>query len=144
MKRTFAIKLAITVMVAATLAVTATNLTCFDAIPTGPCQTAGTWVQTITCQVNCILCPYTARINQICLRTVTRTNRIFASSQYNFTCITGSAYQICETDTFPGCQYEREVLVCEIWPTTKCRPRLIREWVTGPRTGVITPQICAN
>lgn len=134
---------AITGLTVALIAV-ASNVQCYDAITTGPCQSAGSWVQTITCQVNCSICPYTARDNQICLRTVTRTNQIFASTQSNWGCTNGSAYLECTTTVFNGCQYEREVLVCHQWPTTECLPMLTREWVTGSRTGVITPQVCPN
>lgn len=128
---------------ALTLIATTSNPTCYDAVPTGPCQQAGTWVQSITCRVNCSICPYTARDNQICLRTITRTNQIFASTQHNWGCTNGTTYVDCTTTTFNGCQYEREVMVCETWPTTACLPKLTREWAPpGPRTGVTTPQVC--
>lgn len=137
------IKLTIATIVTASVTLIATNpLDCYDAIPTGLCYSGGTWVQTITCQVNCISCPWTARDNQICLRTTTRTNQIFASTQHNWSCTNGSSYLICKTTSFNGCQYEREKLVCPAWPTTQCLPTLTREWVTGPRIGVETPQLC--
>lgn len=122
----------------------ATNLVCYDAVPDGRCYSGGTWVQTITCRVNCVLCPWTARDNQVCLRTTTRTNMIYASTQSNWKCVEGTSYQECYTVIFDGCQYEREVLVCPDWPTTQCLPTLTRQWVTGPRTGVVTPTVCPN
>lgn len=142
MNKASVIKLAIAATVAASASLIAVTTNCYDAVPTGPCYPGGTWVQTITCRVNCLLCPWTARDNQVCLRTTTRTNQIFASTQQNWDCKKGSTYSECWTTEFNGCQYEREKLVCPTWPTTQCEPTLTREWVTGPRIGVVTPQMC--
>lgn len=143
MNHAITIRLVIAATITASATLIATSpVNCYDAISTGPCYSGGTWVQTITCRVDCILCPWTARDNQICLRTITRTNQIFASTQHNWGCTNGTSYLECRTERFDGCQYEREKLVCPTWPTTQCLPTLTREVVTGPRIGVVTPQMC--
>lgn len=141
MKKLNGIKLAL-----ATIALVALPLIaaiCYDKVNTGPCQTSGSYVQTITCQVNCVTCNWTARDNNICLATFTRTNLIYASLQNNLGCTNGTTYLTCSTYTLSDrCLYSQDVLVCPDWLAGECLATVTNVGMTGPLVGIITPQMC--
>lgn len=144
MKTLNGIKLAVATVVLVASPLIATI--CWDSANDGPCQTAGYWIQTKSCQVNCSCPGAVPSGDQVCVKVFTRTNTIYASPQYNLTCTTNrNRFLTCSTFTLSDrCQYVKERFECPTgWTIFDCNAITLEyDTLTGPLTGTITPDMC--
>ena len=113
------------IVVAMALAAAQTsNAQCVDPVDQGPCHTADSHPQRVSCQVNC-LCPYDSTINQECYKSWTITIHTTDSSTSNWGCKEGTTYKKCDPYNANNCYWSVEQVTCPgLLPGDGCYPTL--------------------